>query len=268
ETQFMRYGDELWVNGTDITAGEAVNIYWDFVQAAYLLNTTTAKNDGTYGCYITIPTAYNGSHYIWAKDLASGLSMRSAGSINVWAKVSIDPDAGLSGDPVIVSGYGFNANEMYNVSVYGGGLVSHEKLWGTDDDETDDDGSFTFEFDIPNWIDNPYDVNATDETGTTAEDGLTIGPAVTLDVDIGPSGTVVKVEGRGFNASMTMYPEDNFTIWSGGVGYDVDTRDGDDVTTSGSGTFTAYLIIPSAPAGDYVFNITDSEKTAKSDFEI
>lgn len=62
-------GTTLWVNGTDITAGETVNIYWDFVQAAYLLNSTTAKNNGNYECFVTVPAAYNGSHYIWAKDL-------------------------------------------------------------------------------------------------------------------------------------------------------------------------------------------------------
>ena len=81
----IQYGQKLWIEGSDITAGESVNIYWDFVQAAYLLNTTTAENDGTYGCYVTVPSAYNGSHYVWAKDLASGLSMRSVGLINVWS---------------------------------------------------------------------------------------------------------------------------------------------------------------------------------------
>ncbi|MBC8497396.1 hypothetical protein H8D40_00290, partial [Candidatus Bathyarchaeota archaeon] len=35
------YGTTLNVTGSGVTAGETVNIYWDFVQAAYLLNTTT-----------------------------------------------------------------------------------------------------------------------------------------------------------------------------------------------------------------------------------
>ena len=80
-------GDKIFVNGTGVTAGETVNIYWDFVQAAYLLNTTTAANDGSYGCYIKVPEAYNGTHYIWAKDLSTGLSERSADAagLNIWA---------------------------------------------------------------------------------------------------------------------------------------------------------------------------------------
>ena len=261
----IQYGDELWVEGGDITAGESVNIYWDFVSAAYLLNTTTAKNDGTYGCYVTVPSAYNGSHYVWAKDLASGLSMRSAGLINVWSKLVLSPDAGLADDEVTVKGYGFGEEEevildFYNASML---VVLYD---AADEEETDEDGYFSLTFDVPMWDDGDYLVNCSDESAGKAEDGFTIGPALTIDKDFGPCGTVVRVDGRGFTGGTVINTAVDITL--DGV-TPVHTRDGKNVTASSAGAFAVYIVIPSDTVDDHEIEIDDGlGKVATADFEI
>ena len=258
-------GDTIWVSGGGVTAGEAVNIYWDFVQAAYLLNSTTAENDGSYGCYIDVSAAYNGSHYIWAKDLASGVSARSAhaNGINIWAKASLDPSSALAKDDFEVSGYGFSANEDVDITVWDGAVNETLVYY---DEETDDDGTVVVDLEIPDWDDGDYDVVITDETGNTATASLTIGPALILDKDVGPVGTVVKVSGRGFSHSVTIYAEGNMTLT--GIDLPIDTRDGDDISTTSTGTFTAYIVIPWAPVDEYTVNFTDGSVWADEDFEV
>jgi len=263
------YGDTIWVSGGDVTAGEAVNIYWDFVQAAYLMNSTTAENDGSYGCYIDVPEAYNGTHYIWAKDVASGISMRSgdAAGLNIWAKASLDPSSALAKDDFEVSGYGFMANEDVDITVWDHGVNETLVYY---DEETDDDGTVVVDLEIPDWDDGDYNVTITDETGNEANATLTIGPALVLDVTVGPVGTVVKAEGRGFANSFTIYAEGNMTLHPDGETWNVtiDTKDGEDISTSSTGTFTAYIVIPWAPVGDYEVNVTDGTVWATDDFEV
>jgi len=260
-------GDQIWVSGFGITAGEAVNVYWDFVQAAYLLNTTTAENDGSYGCYVDVPAAYNGTHYIWAKDLASGVSERSAhaNGLNIWAKTSLDPSSALAEDPFEVSGSGFEAEADVEIIVWDG-AISETLVEFADEESTDDDGSFALDLEIPDWDDDDYIVQVVDDDGNEANATLTIGPALVLSVTVGPVGTIVKAEGRGFTNNGDIYAEDNITLE--GSSFPIDTKDGDDIGISSTGTLTAYIVIPWAPVGTYDVTFTDDVVSASDEFEI
>jgi hypothetical protein len=271
------YGTTLLVNGTGVVGGETVNIYWNLVQAAYLLNSTTADKFGNYECLIDVPVAYNGSHTIWAKDLNTGLSEVSTGSINVWSKITLSPGSGLPDDEITVKGYGFDANSVVEIGIYNSTVapILDMMLYDVgDEEETDDDGSFELTFDIPDWDDGDYTVNCTDELGNLAEDELTIGPALTLDKVFGPSGTIVKVEGRGFTtggAAVVRSMKDIDVDDGAGEVQQVSTKDGEDIEVSNSGTFTAYIVIPSitdGTEGDFTLTLTDGTKTATEDFEI
>jgi hypothetical protein len=267
DTAWIFKDTTLNVTGSGVTAGETVNIYWDFVQAAYLMNSTTAKNDGRYTCLIDVPAAYNGSHYVWAKDLSTGLSERCADTVNVWPSVSLDPASALAEDDFEVTGYGFMANEDVLIDVWDGAVNETLAFW---DESTDDDGTVVLDSAIPDWSDGQYNVTIEDETGNVANATLTIGPALVLDVTVGPVGTVVKAEGRGFGNSIPIAAESNMTLHPDGETWNVtiDTKDGEDITTSSTGTFTAYIIIPWAPVGDYEVNITDGNVWASDDFEV
>ena len=48
-------GDKLIVNGTGVTSGIVVEIYWDTVVASAQINTTTGKSDASFECVVTVP---------------------------------------------------------------------------------------------------------------------------------------------------------------------------------------------------------------------
>ncbi|GAH15393.1 unnamed protein product, partial [marine sediment metagenome] len=66
--------------------------------------------------------------------------------------------------------------------------------------ETNELGSFETTFKVPARGNAEYFISGLDEDGATAKAEFTIGPCITLDVDEGPSGTVVDVEARGYTA--------------------------------------------------------------------
>jgi hypothetical protein len=73
----VEYGDVLMVFGSGVTAGSTVNVYWDFVTAANLLNSTTGLPNGNFECTVKVPSVGYGTHYIWAKNVGTGLTVRS-----------------------------------------------------------------------------------------------------------------------------------------------------------------------------------------------
>jgi hypothetical protein len=263
------YDTKLNVTGSGVTAGETVNIYWDFVQAAYLLNSTTAGNDGRYTCFIDVPSSYNGSHYVWAKDLSTGGSERSATWVNVWSSLELDPDAGLPGDEVTIEGHGWAAGEYVTIGFYnisGPGVIDNSTmLWEVaDEEETDDDGYFSLSFDMLDWDDGEVWVNCTDESVGYANASFTIGPALTIDKDTGPCGTVVKIDGRGFTPSTEINTLVDIDI----NGVPVHTRDDNNVTATGLGIFSMYIVIPSIATGTYDITVDDGAKSATAEFEV
>lgn len=70
-------GDSVNVYSDHHTAGEVVQIYFDFVESEYLLSEGVAGNDGSCLQLVTIPETKIGTHYFWVKDLATGISERA-----------------------------------------------------------------------------------------------------------------------------------------------------------------------------------------------
>lgn len=71
-------GDPIRVYSDSHTAGEVVQIYFDFVQSESILSEVVARNDGVIEQVVTIPEAEIGIHYLWVKDLATGISERAS----------------------------------------------------------------------------------------------------------------------------------------------------------------------------------------------
>jgi hypothetical protein len=83
---------------------------------------------------------------------------------------------------------------------------------------------------------------------------------------------VLKITGRGFGSSVTIPDKmGNVTINMGANSWQMFTRDGSSWSTSGSGTFTIYVIVPSVAKGSYTVNVTDgpvSGNTAYDGFKV
>ena len=106
----VEYDDTITVEGTGVTAGATVEVYWDLVQPwdgeAGLLNSTKAKASGAWDCEIDIPEATGeDDHYIWARDISAG-DTASAGPVTMNPSIEFDPSAGLIGDDLEIMGHG------------------------------------------------------------------------------------------------------------------------------------------------------------------
>ena len=166
-------GDILAISGTGETAGSTVSVFWDAAvgAGALLLNTTEANPDGTWDLDIEIPADVEGLHYTWV-ETADSTDMYST----VWVipKVSLSPKSGLSGDEVTVTGSGYSAeSEMIITWDYDGGspAVLSTSI------ETDELGSFTYDFDVPASMgyNDDYTVHGIDESLWYAAYDFTVG---------------------------------------------------------------------------------------------
>ena len=255
----VQYGDVLTVMGSDVTSGNVVYIYWDFVTASGLLNTTTGLPSGDFECTVKVPSAYYGDdHYLWARDISTGLTT-SYGPIRVMPKITLSPTSGLKSDSVIVKGYGFSKKSDIDITFTG--LLATAGV-----DKTDDLGYFEYTFKVGAVGDDTYTVTAKDANTHITSADFTVGVALTIDKTVGPAGTIVKIDGRGFTPNTKIITKVDITL--GGT-VPVSTKDGKNVTTSSTGTFTAYLVIPSVPKGDYKITIDGGPgKVATAKFEV
>ena len=290
------YGDTLAAVGEGVSPGQNIQVYWDLIQTwdgeAGLLNTSKGLKDGTFEIWFEIPEAINGDHYIWIKDVSTGETVMAEtaevadpGAVMVGASIELDPDAGLATDEVTITGYGYSSEEDIDPATV---LISDTTLGVTlnvqldlspTTPETNELGTWVASFDVPDYGYDVYEIVADDAAGITnavpAE--FTIGASITLDVEEGPTGTVVEAEGRGFDDAGVDIAAIQLVTTPGHVLVAACTEtDADDLAINGAGEFTVSFVIPSWGAGgqvdvdDYEIHIIDAGtgEEAFADFEV
>jgi hypothetical protein len=259
------YDSTIVVTGSGVTAGVDVNLYWDAVKAwdgeKGLLNSTEAGSDGTFEIWFDVPEALNGDHYIWVKDTDTGSTAMFPTPFVVDAKISLDPDSGLEGDKKIeISGYGFSEEvDIVTVTWDGAPLTISP---GTP--ETDDLGSWTATFTVPDvgGVYGDYEIYVEDDEGVSATADFTVGASIEIDVDEGPVGTIVEVEGRGFRGTLV----DAITL----DGIDCGILDEDDAEID-DGEFKLEIAIPSVDDAEEEYDLEVSDNgvdSADETFEV
>jgi len=250
------YGDVLTVIGSGVTAGSAVNVYWDFVTAASLLNATTGLPDGNFECEVKVPSAKHGNHYLWAKDLASGISTRSD-AIFVVPKIKMSPSSGLENEEITITGYGFSDESEVTFTFGGTSLTTVP-----DTVETDEKGYFKCTFDVPIPGYGTYTVVATDSKFFTASADFVIGASISLDPEEGPSGKVLTITGIGWT------PSDTITLTIDGVG--IFSVGKTAINVGSTGKFSAKIVIPSMSKGEHTITATEvgGKGPATTEFDV
>jgi hypothetical protein len=237
------YGELVTVIGTGVTAGADVMVYWDSVSAwdgeSGLLNTTAAEPAGTFNITFDVPEALQGSHYVWIKDGETG-DTEVGPTLTMNPSIEIDPDEGLSGDEVDILGYGFGDEEDIDMVWYNDGVSDIVLSTSPATPETDSLGSWTAEFDLPSEPYAVYTISANDTVPNEASTTFEIGVSITLDIEEGPTGTVVEVSGRGF-APGDIDTADVLILPDAVECYVIDGP----VDPGSNGEFTMEIIIPS-----------------------
>jgi hypothetical protein len=269
-----KWGETITVTGSGVTGGADISVYWDnalketFSSGAGKMNTTEAESDGSFEINFMVPQAISGPHYVWVKDMSTGDVDSVPLEFIMLPKLETDPGSGLEGDDVELIGSGFGEEvdvDDVNITDNFGESVSYGST------ESDDYGTWRLSFEVPEVGYGTYTIIAMDNEGNTATTDFTVGASITLSKDIGPVGTYLRVEGRGFTEDATFDIGDIvigeaptwFNCW-------IDNDD-DPVEVNSQGRFRADIVIPSAPDGEWEIMATEvggMGASASADFEI
>ena len=247
-------GTEVDIDGEKFAEDEEITIYYDGdrLDSDYIVDCDEeTDNDGDLRCTIIIPPSSNGDHTILVVD--ESISSAEA-EFSVDASAAVSPTHAPPGDPVEITGNGFNDDDEIIITIDGTEVAI---------EDTDSDGSFTAEFNLPEFEEGSYDIEVTD--GSNAVD-------LSFDVDIGTEAAItpattqaspgwvgqnVTLTGSGFNASTQI------TISFASTPQVVATT-----TSDANGDFNANFNIPQAVHGAHTITASDGANTMTVPFYI
>ena len=206
------------------------------------------SSNGTFSTNFAVPASPRATHsVIVTTSNATGVVDTSNTAVfTVTPSLLLSVGSALIGDPVTVSGTGFNASLSVTVifDITAVGAVT-----------ADLNGSFSgVAFAVPATWGGTHTVSATDSSGQAPGVGLIIMPRLTLTPSTATAGTPVSVTGNGFAAFSTMT-----FMFDGLVTATTAT------STSIAGDFTlSNFIVPAMPGGPHVLTARDGSLSSAS----
>lgn len=245
-------GTKVLVSGMGANPFGQVKIYWESV-AGTVLNTTAADPSGNFSCYVTIPAAINGPHYIIAQDnlgYANGTQFTVTASMTPLYMPPFFVTKVLPGDSLAVSGSGFSANKTVTVYL---NRTSGNMTLGTA--TTDGVGSFSTAVIVPSIPETEYGtfaLFAIDANNVTATTKVVLDYYINVMPGSAPPGVTVYISGR-IPASKDYEILINNTVVESG-------------TSSSTGTFSETYPLPALLAqGSYLvmvrWDVTNTRTT-------
>ena len=238
---------EVEVSGIADTLGGLIEIYWDTM--ATKIGETYADGVGAFDLEIDIPEDTAGVHYIIAADP----SITSAATVfTITPEIETDPEAGQPDDVIEVTGTGFGEeNDIATMTLDGEDLLPDDLI-------TDELGSFTTTFEVPDLAYGVYTLTISDNETNTDTVSFRIGATLFVTPDEGPTGTIPSLEGFGFLG-------DELDVWLDGI------LVLEEVELDSDGEFSETFVVPvdSLAVGDLTITATDDlATTADADFEL
>lgn len=129
--------------------------------------------------------------------VAMALLATPAQAVDGGAYITLDPDGGVPGINVTVSGGNFTDNEWVDIYYYLDTTNTTNRIRVKEVHATSA-GRFTITFPIPESCTGDHRVLADGDDGSLAEAGFEVKPGLTVNPKKGPVGTNVTVEGHGF----------------------------------------------------------------------
>ena len=274
-------GDYVDIFGHGFTGGTSVDIYFssdkaeedDYIDdevTAYKLVATASVGDevgvdlGEFDTTIVVPERLEdgddyervrgGTYYIYVTT-ADYKRIKDVVQFTVEsvALITIDPDDGVVGTEVDVSGEGYGDREDIIVE-YDGDTVEIE----SGADESDRDGEFEFTILIPESYAGAHTITVTgDDTELEAEAEFTVKPKITISPESGAAGDTITVTGTGFGNRA------DFSITLN------DTEVVADERTDRDGGFEVTFAAPAEGPGSYDIEVKDADdNSATAEFTI
>jgi len=208
-------------------------------------------SDGEFTSTIIVPKSTAGDHTI---KVTGDEGSEAEATFTVEPEVAVSPLKAPPGDPVTISGTGFGYKADVDIT-----LCNVEFKNATD---TDSDGSFSVQLDVPDVDEGIWDIDAEDEDGNDATVKFTVekGTAVTINPITSASlpghvGQSVTLSGVAFN------PISPVTITYTSTPQTVATT-----TSDANGAFTATFPIPESVAGSHTITASDGTNSLQVEF--
>jgi len=205
---------------------------------------------GGFTTHILIPLATAGAHTIAVEDESGHIA---EATFTVEPKITVGATEGKEGDTVEVTGTGFGEEVGVDISL-------DASVVGSGD--TNEEGSFTISFEVPDIEKGSYELKAEDDDGNDATAAfsvfiatkVTVNP-VTTQASAGHVGTDITISGVGFapNTDVIITYETTPTV--------VATTSTDD-----DGAFTATFKAPKSASGKHTITASDGVNSLTMDF--
>ena len=195
-------GDDLTVSGSNFTAGQYVDVYYDadgdedFADEEWV-GDATVGSDKTFHVTFEVPESYQGKHGVYAEDT---YSQHDSVDFNVKPGLTVSPEDGTVGANVTVEGRGFGKDERSIEVRYYSGSDYDTVL---ENIEADENGSWLGSFWLPSSAKGAHRIDATGESsGSTAVRDTTfeVTPEISLARLSGSPGQNITMTGSGFYA--------------------------------------------------------------------
>jgi hypothetical protein len=240
-----------YAQGSGMTAGETVELFWDSTSGTKL-NTTTANSAGNWVASVQVPDATGGVHKVVARGKTSGKSANANFTVN--PKLERSPYSAVPGTTISVTIRGFGASESVNFVFYHTGSSTATLTSIT----TNSVGTASVTFSMPESTAGPHDYKVTgSKSGISAWGELSIVPSVTLSPTQGASGASVTATAKGFAGSSTIR-----FAWNQSTSTQGTTLCS--TTTTSRGNATCTFTVPSSSAGAYPVVATTTDGTTGS----
>ena len=215
--------------------------------------------DGDFRAKVKVPTrlgdgdddedVHRGTYYVCVTREGSDRIRAVAEFTVIYAEITLDPEEGVVGTEVEITGIDFANREDITIEYDG---VEEDIESG--DDETDSNGGFECFILIPESIAGEHTITVSDGT-SEAEASFTVEPEIAVSPDEGEADDMVEVTGTGFGDKV----EVDITL-DGDVVATVDTKE--------DGRFAAHFEVPDVAEGSYDVKADDGANDAKVNFTV
>jgi len=243
--------------GDDVGFGQEVEEYEE------VKSSVDVDEDGDFDTRFKVPDEVDdekvvGGNYYICVTYENSKRIVAVGDFTVIAgEIEINPDEGVVGTEVEVSGENFSDEEYITIE-YDDDDITDDIISG--DDETDNDGEFSCTILIPESEAGDHTIKVSDESGSEAEAEFTVEPEMTINPTSGSPGTKVNVSATGFRGDRSI------TIYFGTSGVVTAPTS---IRTDNDGSFSgASFTVPSVVSGTYPVKVNDGTNELTANFSI
>jgi hypothetical protein len=242
---------------TAVVAAEGdYRICWDSRTAANVPygGTFTASAAGTYTLTFRMPEAKRGIHKVYlTNSFYDNLGPSAVAEFEVQPSVKIDPEEGPVGTEVTLYGYGFNANQAFQIKF-------KDTVITKATDKADGKGSWTLSYTIPETTGGSHAFNVgpkSDPDEVWVIKYFKVTPKITAPSS-GTVGHTIEVKGTGFQSE-----ERDIEVIFRSQSTDIEVVVMEAIVANEDGSWTAEIVVPPLKRGAYIIDASGESTRAR-----